>query len=109
MNDPRVTAAEHADGTSLRVRRYRMMGLPRCPYVSIIAGTKVWPGCRWLAGAGYFFLSRRAADTAANYVGDSSSTKAILHCHQKDVGKPNATADGGGGAERVGHIGSQCL
>jgi hypothetical protein len=38
-----------AGATSLRVRRYGMMVLPRCPYVSTLAGTKVWPGCRWPA------------------------------------------------------------
>jgi hypothetical protein len=37
-----VTVRERADATSLRVRRYRMMGLPRCPHVSTLAGTKVW-------------------------------------------------------------------
>jgi hypothetical protein len=38
-NDPRVTATKRP-AISLRVRRYRMMGLPRCPRVSTLAGTR---------------------------------------------------------------------
>jgi hypothetical protein len=53
---PLVTAREHDDAISLRVRRNRMMGLPRCPYVSTLAGTKVWPRCTWLACAWYLLL-----------------------------------------------------
>jgi hypothetical protein len=56
-----VTAIERSDATSLRVRRYRMMGLPRCPYVSTLAGTKVWPGCRWPACDRHLSLSLKAA------------------------------------------------
>jgi hypothetical protein len=52
-----MTLVERLDATSLRVRRYHMMGLPKCPYVSTLAGTKVWPGCRWLAYARYLSLS----------------------------------------------------
>jgi hypothetical protein len=60
-----VTASGRADATLLRVRRYRMMGLPRCPYVSTyvstLAGTKAWPGCRWPACARYLSRSCRGA------------------------------------------------
>jgi hypothetical protein len=59
--DPQVTAGERADAEPLRKRRRCMMGLPRCPYVSTLAGTKVCPWCRGPACAGYLLLSRRAA------------------------------------------------
>jgi hypothetical protein len=40
-NNPEVTTRERADETSLDVPRHRLMGLPRRPYVSTLAGTRV--------------------------------------------------------------------
>jgi hypothetical protein len=39
MYDPRVTATEHSEAISLRVRTYYMTGLLSSPHVSTLAGT----------------------------------------------------------------------
>jgi hypothetical protein len=38
---PRMTSTERADGISLRVRMYPIMGLLKCLYISTLAGNKV--------------------------------------------------------------------